>query len=52
MSEEDINDSYISVGNFTELLKTTNIDKPNEYLILSDKGLLFIEIMQIQRTDN
>jgi hypothetical protein len=42
MSEEDINDSNISVGNITELLKTINIDKTNEYMVLSDKGLLFI----------
>ena len=52
MSEEDINDSYISVGNFTELVKTTNTDKTNEYLILSTKGLLFVEIMQIKRPEN
>ena len=42
MSEEDINDSYISVGDITELVKTNNIDKTNEYMILSTKGLLFI----------
>jgi hypothetical protein len=35
MSEEDINDSYISVGDIRELVKTTNIDKTNEYMILS-----------------
>ena len=47
MSEEDINDSYISVGNITELLKTINKDKTNEYMILSNKGLLFIKIKKI-----
>ena len=52
MSEEDINDSYISVGHFTQLVKTTNIDKKNEYMIRSTKGLLFIEIMQIKRPHN
>ena len=52
MSEEDLYYSYKSVGKITELLKTINIDKTNEYMILSTKGLLFIEIMQIKRPDD
>jgi hypothetical protein len=35
MSEEDINEYYISIGNITELVKTNNIDKTNEYMMLS-----------------
>jgi hypothetical protein len=52
MSEEDINDSSKSVDFILELVKTTNIDETNEYMILSGKGLLFIKIMQIKRPEN
>jgi hypothetical protein len=52
MSEEDTKKLYISVGDITELVKTANIDKTNEYMVLSTKGLFFIEIMQIKRREN
>jgi hypothetical protein len=40
------------VRDIIEVVKTIDVDKTNEYMVLTQEGLFFIKIIQIKRPGN
>lgn len=51
-SEEDIENMDAKVRDIVEVVKTIDVDKTNEYMVLTQEGLFFIKIIKIKRPGN